>query len=125
MKKKRRSNYVADREQLSADLNSADDLQRAKAVRALCPCREDWELFEQYIELVRRLRKAPSPLVRAAALHVLEDTAQIQSDAYPTHRRQATNEMLRTKRRSRFPASEEDLVAKKEARVDRNNRRSR
>ena len=113
--KKKQSHPVADREQLSLALDSSDDVIRAKAVRSLCPCREDWELFQQHIELVKRFKKDPSPIVRAAALHVLEDTAQIQSDAYPTHRRQATNEMLRTKRQSRFPVNQEDLETESKA----------
>jgi hypothetical protein len=54
------------------DLASPDDKTRASAVRQLCPCRGDgWDVpvFPRVLEL----RDDPSPLVRHAVLHDLEE----------------------------------------------------
>ena len=57
----------------------------------------------------RKLTKDPSPVVRAAALHVFEDAAQMQSDGLPTNPREARNELLRTRRNSRFARDADEL----------------
>ena len=54
------------------DLQSPDAEVRAKAVRSLCPCLVGATVFEQHLDVVDRLRKDPSPEVRADALHVFE-----------------------------------------------------
>lgn len=92
-------------------MQSPNEIIRAKAVGALCPCRNGWESFETHLEWAHRLTKDPSPLVRAAALHVFEDAAQMQSDGLPANPREQRSEMLRTKRASRFrPEPEEDAL---------------
>ncbi|HZT40807.1 MAG TPA: hypothetical protein VFA07_01390 [Chthonomonadaceae bacterium] len=91
------------------DLQSPDESLRAKAVRSLCPCHAGWPLFEQHIPLVEALKKDPSSTVRANARHVFEDAAEMQSSGYPTHPREATNDMLRKKRQSRFRPDPEEL----------------
>ena len=91
-----------DVERVLADIRSEDETVRARAVRSLCPCRSGWGPFEQHIHLIQKLCKDPSALVRAAALHLFEDAAEAQSEGLPTNPRQATNEMLRTRRASRF-----------------------
>ena len=105
----------ADAEALRRDLASPDDAARAKAVRALCPCRMGWEAFERNIEAVSKLQKDESPAVRAAALHVFEDAGEMESSGLPTHRREGANEMLRVKRASRFRKEDEDLDALRRA----------
>src|SRR5262245_1857237 len=94
---------------LLRDLQSSDEERRGKALRARCPCRSGWQLFQEQIDLVERLKKEPSPTVRAHALHVLEDAAELQSEGYPTHPREATDEFLRKRRASRFPSDAEEL----------------
>jgi len=89
-----------------ADMESSDEMVRAKAVRSLCPCHGGWEPFERHLSRIKLLCKDPSPLVRRAALHLFEDADEMQSDGLPTHRREATNEMLRIRRASRFRRAE-------------------
>jgi hypothetical protein len=98
-------------EALRRDLESPDDAARAKAARSVCPCRLGWTAFEQSIETLSKLQKDANPDVRAAALHVFEDAAELESDGLPTHRREGTSEMLRVKRASRFRKDEDDLAA--------------
>ena len=67
------------------------------------------------MDVVARLKKDPNPMVRARALHIFEDAGEMQSEGYPTHRRQVSNEMLRTKRMSRFRPDDEELNARRKA----------
>lgn len=53
------------------------------------------------MDLLDRLKEDPSPSVRGQALHVFEDAAELQSEGYPTHPREATDAMLRERRASR------------------------
>jgi hypothetical protein len=104
MNKKKHARHAAiDPVRLLADLQSADEVVRAKAVGSLCPCRAGWEMFEQHMEIVDCLKKDPSQRVRTRALHIFEDAGEMQSETYLTHRREVVDEMLRKKRRSRFP----------------------
>ena len=102
-----------------ASLTSPDDATRARAVGALCPCRVGHEVFERNLSAVATLTHDPSPAVRKAALHVFEDAFEMQSAGYPTNPRENTNEMLRRKRTSRFPA---DSDAEPSHRPDRRKR---
>jgi hypothetical protein len=97
-----------DREQLLQDIQSPDEQVRARAVRSLCPCHAGWEVFETHLDVVSRLTKDPDREVRKNALHVFEDAGEMESGGYPTNPREATNEMLRRKRASRFRREEED-----------------
>ena len=81
-------------------------------MRALCPCHSGWQPFEQYLKTVAELQKDESPIVRRAAIHVFEDAGQIESGGYPTNPREVTNEMLRTKRASRFPRDADEIAEK-------------
>jgi hypothetical protein len=89
-------------ERLMAGMRSADELERARAVRSVCPCRMGWDGFEQSRDLVKQLKKDPCPTVRAAALHVFEDADEMDSSGLPTSRQMVTNEMEAAKRRSRW-----------------------
>ena len=102
-------------DRLPPDLQSSDEAIRAKAVRAIGPCRAGWQLFEQCMDIVEKLTKDPSPTVRALALHVFEDASEMDSSGYPTSCRQITNDMARKKRLSRFPADEEEISAARKA----------
>lgn len=104
---------VLDVERVLADIQSGDEVVRAKAVRSLCPCHSGWGPFEQHLPLIKALCKDPSPLVRKAALHLFEDAGEMQSDGLPTNPRESTNEMLRTRRRSRFRSDDLQGAVKK------------
>ena len=105
-----------DIDQVIHDLGSSDETVRAKALRRLCPCRNVWHLFAQHRDLVERLKKDPSMAVRGIALHVFEDAAEHQSEAYPTHRKQMVDGMVAKKRASRFPAGKEEIWEKQKLR---------
>ncbi len=104
---------VLDIERVLGDIHSDDDAVRARAVRSLCPCRSGWGAFEQHLPMIEALKKDPSPLVRKEALHLFEDAGEMQSEGVPTNPREATNEMLQTRRRSRFRPDEPVVPAAK------------
>ena len=91
-----------DLERTLAGLGSADETTRAKAARELCPCRTDWEVFEQTLGTLQRLTKDPSPLVRANALHVFEDAFELDNQSLPTTPQAITNEMAARRREMRW-----------------------
>ena len=100
---------AVDRELLLSDLQSPDELIRARALGSLCPCRNDWELFEQFVGIVSQLTKDSCPEIRAGALHILADAARIQSLGDAEYRFQAVEDVLRRKRR-RMSRGEVDKV---------------
>ena len=106
-----RSTDPADVSRVLADMVSTDEATRARAVRAVCPCRLGWDRFEQCLDEVKKLQKDPSPAVRGAALHVFEDAYEMDNSGLPTTRQETTNEMAARKRRSRWQPEddEEDL----------------
>lgn len=112
-----------DIDQVVRDLESSDEAIRAKALRRLCPCRNAWHLFAQHRALVERLKKDPSMVVRGIAVHIFEDAAEHQSEAYPTHRKQMVDEMVMKKRVSRFPADKAEILEKRKSRRRRVHRR--
>jgi hypothetical protein len=61
-----------------ANLESPHELVRAKALQQLCPCRS-WHRYEQHMDLVRRFRKDPSPMVRGVATHIEREIVEIES----------------------------------------------
>ena len=103
-RKKKRADV--DRELLLSDLQSPDELRRARALGLLCPCRNDWELFEQYVPIVSQLTKDSCHAIRAHALHILQDAALIQSIGDAEYRFQSVEDVLR-KRRAPFSRGEE------------------
>ena len=118
MRKKKHANCAAvDPMRILSDLESSNEAIRLKALGSLCPCRAGWEIFERHMHVVVRLKKDPNPRVRARALHIFEDVGEMQSSGYPTHRREVVDEMLRKKRRSRFRPDDEELEAKRKAKV--------
>jgi hypothetical protein len=75
---KKRSRWASpDIESHLPDVQSPDEVVRGDFARGLCPCHAGWELFEQHVSLAFRLLRDPSHVVRAQALHVFEDAAQM------------------------------------------------
>ena len=97
MRRKKKRAEV-DRELLLSDLQSPDELARSRALGLLCPCRNDWELFEQNVHIVSQLTKDSCPAIRAGALHILQDAALIQSIGDAEYRFQSVEDVLRKKR---------------------------
>ncbi len=119
MKKQHATCTVLKLDRLLLDLQSPDEAIRAKAVRAICPCRAGWQLFEQCVDILVKLKKDPSLTVRASVLHVFEDASEMDSSGYPTSRQQLTNDMARKKRLSRFPPDEEEINAARKVKDER------
>ena len=96
----RRKKKIADvdRERLLSDLQSPDELVRTRALGSLCPCRNDWELFEQYVSAISQLTRHRCPEIRARALHIFGDAALIQSIGDAEYRFQSVEDVLRKKR---------------------------
>ena len=106
----RGSSSVVDFERIAADLCSPDERVRARAVGSLCPCRIGAQGFEPRMDLVRRAQKDPSPVVRAAAQHVLREAME-GNEGTPTNPRQVTNEILLTRFKNRWRRDESDVPA--------------
>lgn len=87
----------AARKVLLADLESPDECVRTEALGSLCPCRSDWELFEQHVKSISRLTKNRSREVRLRALHMLSDATRLQSIADAEYRFQSVEDVLRKK----------------------------
>jgi len=85
-----------------SDLHAPEETTRARAARELCPCRTDWDVFEQTLDTLRRMTKDPSPVVRANALHVFEDAFEIDTESLPTSPQTITNEMAARRRQMRW-----------------------
>src|SRR5262249_53521374 len=66
-------------ERILAEMESEDELTRAKAVREICPCRMPWEVFTRLRKAAKRLQNDPSPLVAANARHIEEDARTVAS----------------------------------------------
>ena len=92
----------AAREILLADLESPDENVRTQALGSLCPCRSDWELFEQHVKSITRLTKNRSREIRLRALHILSDAGRLQSLADAEYRFQSVEDVLRKKRAPRL-----------------------
>ena len=96
--RRKKKKVEVDRELLLSDLQSSDELVRANALGLLCPCRNDWELFEQHVSIVSQLTKDSCPAIRAGALHILQDAAPIQSIGDAEYCFQSVEDVLRKKR---------------------------
>src|SRR5918997_1013385 len=108
---------AVDVEQVLADMHSPDEEVRGRAVRELCPCHAGWETFEQHVGAVSRLTRDGSRAVRAHALHVFQDAAEMHSLGDPAHRLQFMEEMTRKKRASRFRPEEAEREARHKGKV--------
>jgi hypothetical protein len=111
-----------DRERLRADLQSSEAAVRARAARAVCPCRTDWETFEGLLDTLRRLTKDASPEVRANALHVFEDAFERDNEGPPTTPQALTNELVARRCQARW---QPDAAERPAARPNEHDRRPR
>jgi hypothetical protein len=73
-----RRDPLPDPEDVLTQLRSADENDRVRALHRVCPCGAGFLVSERFRGEVRRLRKDPSPRVRAAALHVEQDACLIE-----------------------------------------------
>jgi hypothetical protein len=90
-------------DRILSDLYSLDEATRANAVEAVCPCRMGFEGFQRAMDIVTTMRKDPSKEVRKRVQHVLEESYQLAGNEWPTTRQMPKNEMIVTKRKSRWP----------------------
>ena len=81
---------------IEADLYSPDEDVRAKALRRLCPCHGSYELYDKYLDLIRRMQKDESDKVRGVALHLEEDALLLESMQYAS---EESEEALARRRR--------------------------
>src|SRR6476661_7636150 len=65
-------------ERTLSEMCSPDENVRAEAVRHLCPCRVPWPIYQQNLGAVQALQKDPSPQVRRAAGHLVEDAILLE-----------------------------------------------
>ena len=77
-RKRRTCRPVPDPDVLLAQLRSAGEEERVKALHRVCPCASGFLVYEQFRGEVKRLQKDRSPRVRAAALHVEQDACVIE-----------------------------------------------
>lgn len=78
-KRKRRGCGLApDPDAVLAQLRGPDEQTRVKGLHSICPCAAGFMLYERFRDEAIRLQKDPSPLVRAAALHVEQDACEIE-----------------------------------------------
>jgi hypothetical protein len=96
---KKQSADVA-RQILLSNLQSPDEFVRVEALGSLCPCRSDWELFEEHVKSISQLTKNKCRSIRARALHMLADAALLQSIEDAEYRFQTVEDVLRNKRPS-------------------------
>lgn len=102
-----------DRELLLARLRSPDETVRRRAAGSLCPCDKGWELFEQYAHIVSQLTRDSSAAVRASALHVFTDAANMQSIDDAEYHFQSVEDKLRKKRAPRVRGEEAGPVVRR------------
>ena len=104
---------------LLADLESPDEEVRTRALGSLCPCRSEWELFEQHVKSISRLKKNGSREIRLQALHMLSDAARLQSLADAEYRFQSVEDALRKKRALRSRGGEADSQVRRSGQFKR------
>lgn len=118
-RKKHAAPADVDIERVLADVESPDAEVRGKAVREFCPCHAGWETFERHVVVVWRLTRDASRAVRAHALHVFQDAAEMHDLGDVAHRLQFIEEKTRKKRASRFRPEEAEREARRKARVEK------
>ena len=78
-RKRRGCRRRPDADVLLAQLRSAEEEVRVKALHRVRPCGAGFVVHERFRAAVQRLQKDPSPAVRAAALHVEQDACEIEA----------------------------------------------
>lgn len=64
---------------IAAEMESADDEVRARALREICPCRMPWPVFNRMRKMAKRLQHDPNPKVAKNALHIEVDATQVMA----------------------------------------------
>jgi hypothetical protein len=98
------------------DAQSPDEVVRGNVARGLCPCHAGWEVFERHVGLVFRLLRDPSHVVRAHALHVFEDAAQMMLAEDLRYQVEAGEERIGEKR-AFLRSVEERLEARRSSKI--------
>jgi hypothetical protein len=124
MVKKRARWATSNIERLLPDLQSRDEVGRRHTVRALCPCHAGWEAFEQHVDIVFRSLRDPSRIVRAHALHVFEDAAQMMLAEDLRYHLEAGEEKL-GEQRALGRSMEQRLEARRSSKIRKLQRRRR
>jgi hypothetical protein len=62
-----------------AEMQSADDETRARAVREICPCAMPWEIFNRLRQAAKRLQHDPNPKVAKNARHIEVDAKLVMA----------------------------------------------
>ena len=63
---------------LLAELRSAEEETRIRALHRVCPCGASFAVYERYMDEVERLKKDPSAAVRRVAIQVEHDAGQVE-----------------------------------------------
>jgi hypothetical protein len=62
-----------------AEMQSADDETRARAVREICPCTMPWEVFNRLRTAAKRLQQDANPRVARNARHIEVDAKLVMA----------------------------------------------
>ncbi len=115
-----------DIERALTGLEVSDEVTRADAVCAFCPCRAGWSAFEEHVPRVIRSLRDPSRIVRRNALHVFEDAARMQAAEDLRYYVDGVEEKIGEKRAcARYRSMEQRFEAIKEKRSRKLKKRSR
>jgi hypothetical protein len=101
------------------ELQATDEVVRGNAVRGLCPCHVGWEVFEQHVDVLIRLLRDRSDVVRAHALHVFEDAVRMQSASDLQYYIEPGEERIGEKRACHFRPMEKRLEARRNRKHER------
>jgi hypothetical protein len=72
----------ADVDRILGEMQSGNPEIRAKAVRQVCPCRVNWDVFNRLRKSVKAMQRDRDASVAACARHVEQDARQVaQSEA--------------------------------------------
>jgi hypothetical protein len=71
--------WEAEAARIVAEMQSADDETRARAVREICPCAMPWEVFNRLRQAAKRLQHDPNPKVAKNARHIEVDAKLVMA----------------------------------------------
>ena len=108
-----------------ADTKASDATVHGDAVCELCPCHVGWEVFEQNVQVVLRHLRDGSRVVKAQALHVIEDAARMQLAEDLKLQLEPGEELIGEKHAQHFPSIAERLMASRNIRIKNRKRRYR
>jgi len=71
--------WAVEAARIIAEMQSADDETRARAVREICPCTMPWEVFNRLRTAAKRLQHDPNPKVAKNARHIEVDAKLVMA----------------------------------------------